>query len=192
MNPNGRPKKTEEEVLKPASFRLPPETIKLLDKAVSKAGITRSIFLRQAIEEKINNKMSIDNDKILCNLASEFSPNSEKDFTKLDYQNVYLSYLLEAFAQYQRKYKDKIKDESDIVILPKTLVSALSEELASILKPYTDYQYQIKHTQDIKEKYNVEKTYERYESDVRNMSFLNEIYEIIDDSDYWSKKRFNS
>ena len=54
MNPNGRPKKSEEEKLLPASFRLPPATIEALDEAVAKEHTTRSVFLRQAIEEKIN------------------------------------------------------------------------------------------------------------------------------------------
>lgn len=192
MNPNGRPKKSEDEVLKPASFRLPPATIKKLDDAVKEEGISRSIFLRKAIEEKINNKMSVNNEKILCDLASEFSPNSEKEFVNLNFQNVYLSYLLETFAAFQKKYKGQIKDEADIVILPKTLVSALSDELAGVLRPYCEYTAQIKNAHRSDERYTIEKTYEQYECDVRNMAILNEIYEAIDDSDYWSKKRFNA
>ena len=72
------------------------------------------------------------------------------------------------------------------------MVSALSDELAGVLRPYCEYTAQIKNAHRSDERYTIEKTYEQYECDVRNMAILNEIYEAIDDSDYWSKKRFNA
>lgn len=137
MNPNGRPKKKENEVLAPASFRLPPVLIEKMDKYIKEEGTTRSIFLRNAINEKINTKLSPENEHILSDLAAVFAPSTKQILAQTKWQNVYAKYLLEAFVSYLEKFSNSVSDEEDLIILPKSLLTAFAAEIAPLIE-YTE------------------------------------------------------
>ena len=135
-------------------------------------------------DEKINTKLSPDNKNILSDLATVFAPNTAQAISKAEWQNIYIANLLEAFATYLEKFSDTASDQEDLVILPKSLATAFTAEIAPLVDWFTKCeQISSKNTRakDISLEYKI--LHENYPM-FKKIYATKDLYEKIEDNNY--------